>query len=656
MQQVTKSGISWQDYLDKVWGGWFGKCLGGAAGAPLEGWKRIPDISSFEEVFDPKIPNDDLDIQLLWLELLETKGLNFSGEDMARYWDEKCHYMYSEYGYFMKNYKRGINPPLSGSFNNPFFKEGMGCPIRSEIWGMIFPGDPENAARFAEVDGSLDHAGDSVWAEKFLAAIESMAFFVSDIDRLIDIGLEYVPAGSRFYEMTTMVREMHRSGKSWRETADEVCRRFGHHDFTNSIQNMGFILIALLYGKADMEATVNIALFCGYDTDCTCATAAAVLGIICGYKKIPDKLKEMINDTYVIGIDVKRSDNSIKTLAKDTCAVGASIANSGGSRYGITDIPNDLRIYSWERKGPEFEIRVDYLTQPAIGYQDTARIRVTVESFVDKTVNAVLSLRSDNPDICWDVKDQPLTLYGRGLFCTECEAKTGKIGGIPQTNIMTAKLTDSGGAVLAEKRFGLAGAWVFNAYGPFYDPAPQRRVPHYHPEKDVAFIFDELDSMVNNAVSLDRAYMDEAALLNGQADANSFCGVVNAYEDLIPLDQLNGIQGQVCYYLETIVHFREDSPAWLVIGNNDGFRLYLNKEKVIEKDEIRLWTPYNNRALVRFKKGANHIVIKLLRRTESLKFSIGIRQSLSTAGYHGQRWYTDLVYTISDKDNTGRKE
>ena len=242
------------------------------------------------------------------------------------------------------------------------------------------------------------------------------------------------------------------------------------------------------------------------------------------------------------------------------------------------------------------------------------------------------------------------------MFCTECEAKTGKIGGIPQTNIMTAKLTDSGGAVLAEKRFGLAGAWVFNAYGPFYDPAPQRRVPHYHPEKDVAFIFDELDSMVNNAVSLDRAYMDEAALLNGQADANSFCGVVNAYEDLIPLDQLNGIQGQVCYYLETIVHFREDSPAWLVIGNNDGFRLYLNKEKVIEKDEIRLWTPYNNRALVRFKKGANHIVIKLLRRTESLKFSIGIRQSLSTAGYHGQRWYTDLVYTISDKDNTGRKE
>lgn len=389
MQQAAKARISWRDYLDKVWGGWFGKCLGGAAGAPLEGWKRIPDISSFEEVFDPKIPNDDLDIQLLWLELLETKGLNFSGEDMARYWDEKCHYMYSEYGYFMKNYKRGIYPPLSGSFNNSFFKEGMGCPIRSEIWGMIFPGDPENAARFAELDGSLDHAGDSVWAEKFLAAIESMAFFVSDIDRLIDIGLEYVPAGSRFYEMATMVREMHRSGKSWRETADEVCRRFGHHDFTNSIQNMGFILIALL---------------------------------------------------------------------------------------------------------------------------------------------------------------------------------------------------------------------------------------------------------------------------NGRADANSFCGVVSAYEDLIPLDQLNGIQGQVCYYLESIVYFKEDSPAWLVIGNNDGFRLYLNKKKVIERDEIRLWTPYNNSALVRFKKGANHIVIKLLRRTENLKFSIGIRQSLSAAGYHGQRWYTDLVYTISDKDNTGRKE
>lgn len=495
------------------------------------------------------------------------------------------------------------------------------------------------------MDGSLDHADNSVWAEKFLSAMESMAFFVSDIERLIDIGLEYVPVHSRFYEMVRMVRNIHRSGSSWKEAANKICNHFGHQDFTNSLQNMGFTLIALLYGKGDIETTVNIALFCGYDTDCTCATAGAILGIICGYEKIPAKLKAMVNDTYIIGIDVKRPDNSIQTLSTDTCTVGVSIARNNESRCCITDIPDVIRTYSWEKAEQKFEIRVNYLSQPAIGFDDTARVRITVESFVDEPVNAILSLRSDNPDIRWDIEDKSLTLQGRELFCTEHVATTGKLSKLPQTNIMTVRLEDSSGAQLAAKTFGLAGAWIFNAFGPFYEPMPVRKALHYHPEKDQVIAYDELDSMVNNAVSLDREYMDEVALLNGQADAKSLCKVVNAYEDLIPLDNLIGIQGQICYYLETYVHFEKDSSAWLIIGNNDAYRLYLNGKNVIEREEPRLWTPYNSSALVSFKKGTNRIVIKLLRRTEHVKFSIGIRQNLGT-GYHGQRWHTDLTYAV----------
>ena len=72
---------------------------------------------------------------------------------------------------------------------------------------------------------------------------------------------------------------------------------------------------------------------------------------------------------------------------------------------------------------------------------------------------------------------------------------------------------------------------------------------------------------------------------------------------------------------------------WLIVGNNDGFRLWVNGENVLEKDEIRLWTPYNNYTLVQLHKGTNEIVIKLLRRTEHLKFSIGLRQ------YDGNHWH-----------------
>lgn len=51
-------------YYDKVYGGWLGKCLGGAAGAPVEGIKKLIPCEDFREMIRPDLPNDDLDLQL----------------------------------------------------------------------------------------------------------------------------------------------------------------------------------------------------------------------------------------------------------------------------------------------------------------------------------------------------------------------------------------------------------------------------------------------------------------------------------------------------------------------------------------------------------------------------------------------------------------
>ena len=191
--------IDYQRFLDKVHGCWYGKCLGGAAGAPVEGIKKVIDVEDFTEIFNPDLPNDDLDLQLLWLDVLKNKGTIINSCDLADAWVEKCWYPFSEYGYFLKNYMRGVKPPYSGIINNSFFKEGMGCPIRSEIWGIISVGNPELASQYAYIDGSLDHADNSVYAEQFLAVLESMAFFEKDMQKLIEIGMEYIPKTSKLY-------------------------------------------------------------------------------------------------------------------------------------------------------------------------------------------------------------------------------------------------------------------------------------------------------------------------------------------------------------------------------------------------------------------------------------------------------------------------
>jgi len=49
-------------------GCWYGKNIGGTLGAPMK-WKRqINDVSFYvQELNGEPLPNDDLDIQLLWL-------------------------------------------------------------------------------------------------------------------------------------------------------------------------------------------------------------------------------------------------------------------------------------------------------------------------------------------------------------------------------------------------------------------------------------------------------------------------------------------------------------------------------------------------------------------------------------------------------------
>ena len=319
--------LSYDVFLDKVRGCWYGKCLGGAAGAPTEGLKKLVPVEDFTEIYNPDLPNDDLDLQLLFLDVLEKKGTLISSDDLADAWIKQCWYPFSEYGYFMKNYMRGVKPPYTGVINNSFFKEGMGCPIRSEIWGIISVGNPQLAAQYAYMDGTLDHADNSVYAEQFLAAMAAEAFFESDLLKLTDTAMAFVPADSKLARCFRDVLAQFHDGKTWQQARQTVLNRYSHPDFTNVTQNLGFVLIALLYGGGDMKKTINIALQCGYDTDCTCGSAAAIIGIVQGYAGLGAATTGLINDYYVCGVDVVRRSDKISDLAEDTCAMAMKTPN-----------------------------------------------------------------------------------------------------------------------------------------------------------------------------------------------------------------------------------------------------------------------------------------------------------------------------------------
>lgn len=69
---MTTIKLSWHDYYDKVYACWLGKNCGGTLGTPLErayGQEEMFDVWWYPQLKEGGMPNDDLEIQLIWRKL-----------------------------------------------------------------------------------------------------------------------------------------------------------------------------------------------------------------------------------------------------------------------------------------------------------------------------------------------------------------------------------------------------------------------------------------------------------------------------------------------------------------------------------------------------------------------------------------------------------
>ena len=256
------------------------------------------------------LPNDDLDIQLLWLVALEEMGVDLDAHTLAEYWTLYVTPHWAEYGTAKINLRAGLMPPLSGTLHNDY-KDSCGSFIRSEIWACIAPGSPSIAAWYAYQDAILDHGnGEGVYAEIFCAALESAAFVEKDLSTLIEIGLSYIPGSCGVAKAIQDAAHSHKTGKTWLAARDSILQSYRGLTFMNQTQNtseddwkkgygdgqrgwdvpsnIGMLIISLLYGEDDFSQTVCTAVNCGEDTDCTGATAGSIWGILHGCTNIPE--------------------------------------------------------------------------------------------------------------------------------------------------------------------------------------------------------------------------------------------------------------------------------------------------------------------------------------------------------------------------------
>ena len=311
--------LDFASYKDKVAGCWAGKNIGGVLGAPFEAKRQINDTVEFytQDLSKGPPPNDDLDLQIVWLAAAEKYGRHVNASILGEYWLSFIVPHWAEYGAGKSNMRAGITPPLSAAVDNPYCNS-CGCFIRSEIWACLAPGHPEIASKYAFEDASVDHAGEGAFGEVFFAALQSAAFVESDPRELIRIGLSYIPEDSAMARAIREAVKCFDDGASIAEARQrihatapgsfglQICKLsqlsdkdpltpHGEAGF-DAPENCAFTIAGWLYGGGDFGKSICAANSFGEDTDCSCATLGATLGIINGASGLPEKWTKPLDD------------------------------------------------------------------------------------------------------------------------------------------------------------------------------------------------------------------------------------------------------------------------------------------------------------------------------------------------------------------------
>jgi ADP-ribosylglycohydrolase len=302
------------DYIERVYAGVLGKIIGVYVGRPFEGWsydrisKELGDVNYYvhEKLSVPLVvTDDDISGTFTFLRALEDYGCSrdITPEQIGKTW---LNYLIenrtilwwggmgnsTEHTAFMR-LKSGMKAPETGSIatNGKVVAEQIGAQIFIDGWGMIAPGDPELAVEFARKAASVSHDGEAIYGAQVVAAIEAQAFVESDISKLLNTAVSFIPKDSIIYRMIDDLREWHSIDHDWRTTRNKLAGLYGYDKYGGNchmVPNHGVIILALLHGEGDFQKSLMIANTSGWDTDCNSGNVGCIMGLRNGLAGIDD--------------------------------------------------------------------------------------------------------------------------------------------------------------------------------------------------------------------------------------------------------------------------------------------------------------------------------------------------------------------------------
>jgi hypothetical protein len=301
---------------DKIKGGWAGQTIGCTYGGPTEFKFKGTMIQDYQDIiwYDDYIKEifesdpglyDDVYLDFTFVEVLERAGLDAPADSFALSFARDDYKLWHANQAARYNILNGIMPPASGNWLNNPHADDIDFQIESDFAGMMSPGMINTASGICDRIGHVMNYGDGVYGGVFMAGMYATAFISDDLDFIISQGLKPIPEKSKFYQAISDVIAWHKQypddwKKTWFEfekkhTSEKGCPEGVFNAFNiDASVNAAYVVIGLLYGQKDFFKTMDISTRCGQDSDCNPATAAGILGVVLGYRNIPDFWKPAI--------------------------------------------------------------------------------------------------------------------------------------------------------------------------------------------------------------------------------------------------------------------------------------------------------------------------------------------------------------------------
>jgi hypothetical protein len=373
--------ISLADLRDRIEGGWAGQMIGVSYGAPTEfryrnavipenkipGWRPERVSNSLEQ--------DDLYVDMTFAQVLDDKGLDASSADFGAAFKNSKYRLWHANLAARRALKRGVPAELSGTPKYNVHANDIDFQIEADFIGMMTPGLPQAANDIALRAGRVMNYGDGIYGGMFVSCMYAAAFFESNPRKVVEAGIACLPARSPYALMMNDVLAWSKQSPDdwigvWNRIEEkwnkrEPCPEGAMRPFNIDAKiNGAYIALGLIYGAGDIGKTVNISTRCGQDSDCNPSSAAGIVGVMLGYKRIPNEWKSGI--PAIADKKFEYTDYSFRTIVASTEKRAlAMIKRTGGRVEGDKvsvrmQAPKPAALALWDDYGsPAERVEVD---------------------------------------------------------------------------------------------------------------------------------------------------------------------------------------------------------------------------------------------------------------------------------------------------------